>query len=276
MTKKSMENCNLENFETFLLSQGKSRNTIRMYRYAVRQYFTRWGSLNAENLRLHKLCLLERYKPQTVNQRIRALNCYLEYCSQPMPPLSMVRIQRRTCLDHMVSQGDYQYLKRRLLEDQEFTYYFIVWVLAATGIRVSELVCLEAPDAFRGFRDICSKGSKIRRIYFPSVLSEELIQWLKQEGRLTGPMFLNRFGNAITPGGIRFQLKALAQRYHLDPVVMHPHAFRHLFARSFLDQSGDLSLLSDLLGHESIETTRIYLQRTYSQQQQIVDQVVCW
>ena len=76
--------------------------------------------------------------------------------------------------------------------------------------------------------------------------------------------------------GVRSRLKDFAARYNLDPEVMYPHSFRHRFAKNFIEHSGDISLLSDLLGHESLETTRIYLRRSSTEQARIVNQVVNW
>ena len=87
---------------------------------------------------------------------------------------------------------------------------------------------------------------------------------------------LNRFGQRITTRGIASQLKHFAEKYGMNKEVVYPHSFRHRFAKNFLDRFNDLALLADLMGHESIETTRIYLRRTASEQQKIVDKVVNW
>jgi site-specific recombinase XerD len=87
---------------------------------------------------------------------------------------------------------------------------------------------------------------------------------------------INRFGQRITTRGIASQLKHFAEKYGMNKEVVYPHSFRHRFAKNFLDRFNDLALLADLMGHESIETTRIYLRRTASEQQKIVDKVVNW
>jgi site-specific recombinase XerD len=87
---------------------------------------------------------------------------------------------------------------------------------------------------------------------------------------------LNRFGKRITARGIAQQLKHFAKEYGINTDVVYPHSFRHRFAKNFLDRFNDLALLADLMGHESIETTRIYLRRTATEQQAIVDKIVNW
>jgi hypothetical protein len=87
-------------------------------------------------------------------------------------------------------------------------------------------------------------------------------------------LFINKYGNQITPRGISGQLKVFANKYKLDKNVIYPHSFRHRFAKNFLSKCNDLSFLADLMGHESIETTRIYLRKTSTEQRLIVDDVI--
>ena len=176
----------------------------------------------------------------------------------------------------MISQADYEYLKKCLIRDGKTNYYFAVRIMAATGVRISELVQIQIEDIRRGQLDLYSKGNKIRRIYFPHSVRETCLMWLQNENRSKGSLFLNRFGCPISTNGIRDQLKVFALRYHLDPSVVHPHSFRHLFAKNFVEQCNDIALLSDILGHESIETTRIYLHKSSIEQQNLFNQIVTW
>ena len=265
-----------EGFRDYLTSKNMSANTICVYCYAVRQFFEIHKELTIATLQLYKVFLLEHYKPQTVNLRIRALNCYMEYLNHKDSKMTMIKIQQKMYLDRIISQADYEYLKRRLWEDGEFSYYFVIRYMAATGVRISELVKFEVADVKSGFKDLYSKGNKMRRIYIPTVLKQKTEVWLEKNGRNKGALFLNRFGNPITASGIRGQLKTFALRYNLDPEVVYPHSFRHRYAKNFIENSGDIALLSDLLGHESIETTRIYLRRSSSEQYRIINKIVDW
>ncbi|VLY11213.1 putative type I restriction-modification system S protein [Streptococcus pneumoniae] len=89
-------------------------------------------------------------------------------------------------------------------------------------------------------------------------------------------LFLNKFNEPITARGVAQQLKNYADKYKMNPKVIYPHSFRHLFAKNFLAKYNDIALLADLMGHESIETTRIYLRKTATEQQNIVDKIVNW
>ena len=153
---------------------------------------------------------------------------------------------------------------------------FGVWFMAATGARVSELLQIKVEHVKCGHLDLYSKGGKVRRLYIPKRLRLESTEWLESNGIGSGYIFLNRFGERITTRGIAQQLKHFAEKYGLNKEVVYPHSFRHRFAKNFLEKFNDIALLADLMGHESIETTRIYLRRTASEQQKIVDKVVDW
>lgn len=266
----------MEPFIRHLRERNLSASTICVYRFAVEQFYRLYPQLTSRNLQLYKVYLLEHYKPQTVNLRLRALNCFMEDKKLQTPPAHMIRIQQQTYLDKIISQADYEYLKQRLWEDGETACYFLVRLMTATGVRVSELVTFQVEDVHRSFKDLYSKGGKMRRVYIPRGLRKAFLEWPDFVSRAGGALFLNRFGAPISQSGIRSRLKTFAVRYGLDPEVMYPHSFRHRFAKNFIEACGDIALLSDLLGHESIETTRIYLRRTSAEQYRIVNKVVDW
>ena len=151
--------------------------------------------------------------------------------------------------------------------------------ISALAIQQTEVILVQ-DRLHRSFRKSCpAKGAKrkLRRIYIPCTLQKEALEWLMTEKRRdSGFIFLNRYSERITTRGISGQLKKLAIRYGLDPVVVYPHSFRHRFAKSFLERCNDIAFLADLMGHESIETTRIYLRKTATEQRSIVDKVVTW
>ncbi|MGC6177735.1 tyrosine-type recombinase/integrase [Lacrimispora sp. 38-1] len=273
---KSVVEQSLDDFQEYLKINNMSANTIHVYLFAARQFLDRYHVISHDNLMLYKCYLMEHYKPQTVNLRIRALNCYMESLKLSSSKMLMIRVQQKTFLENIISQADYEYLKNCLIRDGNMLYYFVVRFMAATGVRVSELVMTKVEHVKCGYMDIYSKDNKIRRIYFPKSLRVEALKWLGQINRVSGYVFLNRYGEPITPAGIRGQLKKFTALYGLDPKVVYPHSFRHRFAKNFIEKCGDISMLSDILGHESIETTRIYLHRSSTEQKQIVNQIVNW
>ena len=139
---------------------------------------------------------------------------------------------------------------------------------------IFKLIQIKVEHIKLGHLDLYSKGGKLRRIYIPKALQDEALSWLNDKHQESGFIFLNKYGDRITTRGISGQLKKLAVRYGIDPVVVYPHSFRHRFAKSFLERCNDIAFLADLMGHESIETTRIYLRKTSTEQREIVDHVI--
>ena len=266
----------IENFERHLRGTNLSENTVSSYLFAIKQYREQYGEITQKNLKSHKVWLIESYKPRTVNLRLRAINCYLESIGKEKWKLPFVKVQQKSFLENVISEADYEYFKSCLKKDNEMFWYFVIRFLAATGARVSELIQIKVEHIKLGYLDLYSKGGKLRRIYIPKALQEEALAWLESKNQASGFIFLNKYGDRITTRGISGQLKKLAVRYNINPAVVYPHSFRHRFAKSFLERCNDISFLADLMGHESIETTRIYLRKTATEQREIVDTIVDW
>lgn len=236
-------------FYDFLRRKGASENTIHVYMASVRLYHRLYQDVTAENLRLFKSWLIKHYKPSTVNTRIYAINQYAASLSLTAEKLPCIKMHDCVFLENVISN---------------------------TGVRVSELLQIKAEHVRMGYFDLCSKGGKMRRIYFPESLRREALPWLQEAGLNTGFIFTNRRGAPITPRGIHSQLKVLAKRYGIPEKTVYPHAFRHRFAINFLDKFNDISLLADLLGHDSVETTKIYLTKSSEEQRELIDSIVTW
>jgi len=264
------------NFENQLSKSDLAKNTVTSYVWTVKYFLAHYKEFNRKNLLAYKGYLMENFKPQTVNLRLQGINKYLEFIKKDKLKMKFVKVQQKNFLENVISNEDYKFLKTQLKADGYMEWYFVVWFMAATGARVSELLQIKAEHVVVGHLDIYSKGGKLRRLYIPKNLQREAKQWLADRGVSSGYIFLNRYGERITTRGIAIQLKHFADKYGLNREVVYPHSFRHRFAKNFLDKFNDLALLADLMGHESIETTRIYLRRTATEQRQIVDKVVTW
>lgn len=266
----------ISNFERHLKDTNLSENTKIAYVYALRQFTEKYDKVTKGNLNNYKTWLIENYKPQTVNLRLRALNCYLESIGKEKLKMPLIKVQQKTFLENVISEADYTYFKNCLKKDGEIFWYFVVRFFAATGARVSELIQIKAEHIKLGHFDLYSKGGKLRRIYIPAALQKEALAWLEERKQATGFVFLNKHGERMTTRGLSGQLKKFAVRYNINPAVVYPHSFRHRFAKSFLERCNDISFLADLMGHESIETTRIYLRKTATEQRAIVDKIIDW
>lgn len=263
----------ISTFERVLRQENYAENTIMAYLYAIRDFYSRYPELNKKNLLSYRTGLINTQKPRTVNQRIHAINRYLRSIGKEKLHLQAVKIQEMSFIENVISQEDYEVLKRRLKEEEDQRWYFAVRYMTATGARVSELIQFKVEHVRAGYIDIYSKGGKCRRLYIPASLKEETLRWVD---RMSGYLFMNRYGQQITTRGIANRLTYYAKKYSIDPAVVHPHAFRHLYAKNFLERHNDIALLADLLGHESISTTRIYLRKSPLEQQVLIDRIVDW
>ena len=266
----------MDKFKFFLLRENLSQNTISAYIVAVKDFKNKYEEVTKKNLLLFKTYLIEIFKPKSVNLKIQAINRYLEFIKKSDLKLKFIKVQQKPFLENVISDADYVFFKNKLKREGHIEWYFVVKFLACTGARVSELRKMKVEHVKKGYIDLYTKGGKIRRIYIPIKLVKEALLWLESTNLETGYLFLNRFGEQLTCRGISQQLKNYAIKYGIDPKVVYPHSFRHRFAKNFLEKFNDISLLADLMGHESIETTRIYLRKTASEQQEIVNKIVTW
>ena len=275
----------LETFTHYLQRKDLAPNTIASYLFGVRLFFDQHQELTPENLRMFHTFLLANYLPASANQRIHCINhflLFLDECDPEIFPsvfqyrLPSIRLQRNSFQDQVISNGDCKKLQRKLKQEGEVFWYFVVRFLVTTGVRVSELTQIKVEHLTCGYLDLYSKGGKIRRIYIADSLCQEALEWCCSNGRNSGFLFLSHGSQPITSRGIQHQLKYFAKRYHLNPDTVYPHSFRHRFAKNFLQRCDDISLLADLMGHESIETTRIYLTRSCKEQQKLLDDIVTW
>lgn len=221
-------------FESDLRKKSLSENTINSYLWTVDYYLSHYDGATTENLLAYKGYLLENYKPQTVNLRIQAINKYLVFLEKEKLQLKFVKVQQKNFLENVISNADYTFLKNAMKKDGNKEWYFVVWFLAATGARVSELIQIKAEHVQAGCFDLYTKGGKLRRLYIPKKLKTEALVWLEEKQKTSGYLFLNRFGERITTRGISQQLKNYARKYGLDSKVVYPHSFRHRYAKTSL------------------------------------------
>ncbi len=266
----------MKQFISFLQHQNLTKNTIDAYVIAVRQFNEEFTEITKQNLLAFKATLVDKYKGKTVNLRIQGINKYLEFLKKEKLKLKYIKVQQKSFLENVISDADYEFFKNKLLKDKNYEWYFVVRFLGATGARVSELIQFKYEHLIRGYIDLYTKNGKIRRIFIPIKLRKKAIEYYDSIDRTQGYLFLNKDGNQISTRGIAHQLKSLARKYKMNLKVVYPHSFRHRFAKNFLEKCKDIALLADLMGHESIETTRIYLRKTSEEQQEIVDKIINW
>lgn len=270
---------------SYLKQKNLAANTIAAYHFSVNMFFSIYPELTMNNLKDFRAALINQFLPATVNQRLHAMNHFLRFLEDRHPTLhpelvrfrmKALKLPRNSFQNSIISIEDCSLLEERLQVDQQQFWYFVVRFLVTTGVRVSELVQIKVEHLKRGYLDLYSKGGKIRRIFITDSLCAEALEWCREREQTSGLIFIHPDGKPVTTRGIHAQLTYFAARYGIDPAIAYPHAFRHRFAKNFLDRCGDISLLADLMGHESIETTRIYLTKSSQEQQKLLDEIVTW
>ena len=269
----------LTKYEKYMRKNELSDNSIKSYLWTATYFTNHYDTITRATVLDYKEYLMKAYKkPSTVNQRLQALNYFLKYLHKGAYCVKAIRLQRKNYLDNVVSNRDYRKLIKCLKDDNKIKWYMIIRTLVCTAARVSEMVNMQVEDVIEGYVDIYSKGT-VRRIYFPKNLQEELLQWLNDEQRTNGPLFLNKNGIRLSVNGVETMLKKYAKKYGIDEKSVHPHAFRHRYAINFLDKSkssNSLVELADILGHKNLDVTRIYTRHTANEQRRLIDRTVTW
>ena len=265
----------LTRFATYLEGRELAQNTVDAYIASMRRFFERYPEVTKQNGLKWKQDLLEDgLKPKSVNIRLNAFNSFCTMLGIEHEKVKTVRVHNATAVSNVISPEDYQKLLKGLLEDGNQKWYFNIRLLAATGARFSEYIRLRKSDFDRGYAEMWTKG-KMRRIYIPDSFREEAQDCYKAL-EPKDYLVLNRYGDQMTTRGVSSMLQKFATKYGIDKKVMHPHSFRHLFALEFLKRNGNLSLLSDIMGHSSVSTTAIYTRMTREQQQDAVNKTINW
>lgn len=286
MTRETSNSIKVTNeYGNYLKRKNLAANTITAYQFSVHLFFSSYPNLTIENLKAFREQLLRAYLPATVNQRIHGMNHFLRFLEERYPVLypeltrfrlKALKLSRNSFQNFVISTDECLLLEECLKADHQDFWYFVVRFLVTTGVRVSELIQIKVEHLKRGYLDLYSKGGKIRRIFITDALCLEALDWCKKQKKTSGLLFVHPDGTPITPRGIHSQLTHLAEHYGINPATAYPHAFRHRFAQNFLERCDDIALLADILGHESIETTRIYLTKSSQEQQKLLDEIVTW
>ncbi len=253
-----------EAFRSYLIAEERSPSTIRSYCYAVDLFFRTYGDLTKENLVDFKRHQVDSLSPKTAANRVTAMNCYCNFAGRYEARVKTVRIQQAPTVENVITADQLDKLTAGLLGDGNVRGYWMVVYLARTGARISEFVRMDKQCLETGICEMWTKG-KIRRIRVPDFLIRESRQYFADN--VSGDlMFPNRWGKQMTTRGAAQNIARWALKYGIPREVAHPHSFRHFFAIEFLRRNKDIALLRDLLGHESIDTTGIYLRMSEEQQ----------
>lgn len=248
-------------FNRRLIEDERSAATIEKYLRDLRafQRFANGESICKPLVIRYKRHLAEIYAPASVNSMLAAVNRFfreLEWYDCIVKPL---KIQRQSFRTEERELTKVEYLKllsaANNLNKQRLS--LLMQTLCSTGIRVSELRFITVEATNSGSATVSLKG-KTRRVLIPKALRKALQRYAKAQGLSSGPIFISSKGNPLDRSNILHEMKALCATARVERSKVFPHNLRHLFACLYYNAEKDLSHLADLLGHASINTTRIY------------------
>ena len=214
------------------------------------------------------------YSPASVNAMLAAVNGYQDFCGNPAGKAKPLKRQRRVFSDagRELSRAEYFRLLAAARQAGRKRTLLILQTLCSTGIRVSELPFVTVEAVKKGRAAIRCKG-KCREILLPAQLCKRLERWCSRLRIHAGPVFLTRTGKPLDRVAVWKAMKALCKLAGVAREKVFPHNLRHLFARTFYEIEKNLSKLADLLGHSSIETTRIYIMESGAEHQRLLEQM---
>lgn len=265
----------LEAFQTALVEEEKSEATIDKYMRDIRA-FSRYaeGKMGVDKAVVvaYKKYLMERYSITSVNSMLAAINRFFQWMGAYECVIKTCRIQKEAfrSREREMTKGEYQCLLQTARKKEKERLYLLMQTIASTGIRVSELRFITVQAVQSGKALVSLKG-KTRTVLLPSGLRSQLKHYIKKKRIHGGSIFVTRNGKPMDRSNILHEMKALCEEAGVDRRKVFPHNLRHLFACTYYKAKKDISHLADLLGHSSINTTRIYTRISGEEQMRQID-----
>ena len=262
----------LEVFIDTLKMEEKSQHTLAKYERDVRRFYQYCGGkrlITKADVIQYKQYLFQNYALSSANSMLTALNRFFKVCKWGDCQVKLYKMQRQTYREDQtqLKQEEYRQLMAAAREDGSERLGLLLQTLCATGIRVSELTYITVEAAQQGRTKIWNKG-KSRNILIPQALCAELLQYAAECKIDKGKIFVTRSGKDLDRSNIWRALKKLGRAAQVPESKIFPHNLRHLFAKTFYEKQRDIAGLADLLGHGSLNTTRIYITDSIDEQKE--------
>ena len=266
----------LRQFRDSLAAQEKAPATIEKYGRELERLrqFLDGGGLTKEQLLEYRNFLEKSCSARTVNNKLAAINAYLKCCGLAECGVRLLKVQRKAFLEESreLTEAEYRRLLMAAREKKNKRLYYLMLTVCSTGIRISELQFITVEAVQAGRAEICMKG-KNRTVVLPEELRKKLREYAKMENIQSGVLFRTKSGRPLDRSNIWSDMKKLSAAAGVDPRKVFPHSLRHLFARSYYAIEKDLAHLADILGHSSIETTRIYVAESIRVYERIIQKM---
>ena len=254
----------LTEFANYLLTEEKSNATQEKYLRDVRAFasFAKEAALSKELIMHWKQNLIQRgYAVCSINSMLASINSLLDFLGRTDCKVKSIRIQRQTYCSEEKELTKAEYLRLLEASKKNEQLNLILQTICGTGIRVSELRYFTV-DSLQYGRIIVNCKGKTRTILVPGKLRKLLLSYAKRRGIREGAVFIGRGGKPLDRSCIWRKMKQLCQSAGVTVTKVFPHNLRKLFARTFYGLEKDIAKLADILGHSSINTTRIYIMTT--------------
>ena len=268
-----MFNDKIAEFAAHLRENERAAATVEKYVRDVKSFFAfldschceersdvAISSLSKENVIAYKSYLTEHYAVRSVNSMIASLNSFFDFLGRSDLKLRSLKMQREVYCEESreLTRSEYERLCRAAEAKHNERLNLILQTICGTGIRVSELRFITVEAVRRGEAAVSLKG-KTRTVLLVKPLQKKLLRYITERGIASGAVFVTRSGKPMSRTNIWREMKALCREADVDPRKVFPHNLRHLFARIFYGLDKDIAKLADILGHSSIDTTRIYI-----------------
>ena len=255
-------NSMIGDFANYLRSDEKSENTLEKYLRDVRMFsvFAEAREISKAVVMEFKASLVENYEITSANSMIAAVNAFLRFMGWVDCCVKQFKVQKKAfCSEEKeLTKAEYIRLVNTAKEKGNERLNLILQTICGTGIRVSELQFITV-EAVRKGEAVVSCKNKTRTVFIVRELQKKLLNYIKAKGIITGCIFITKSGKPMSRCNIWREMKALCKQAGVSPDKVFPHNLRHLFARTFYGIEKDIAKLADILGHSSINTTRIYI-----------------
>ncbi len=261
----------MKEFEIHLREEERSAATVEKYMRDVRCFseYAGGSDISKQTVLEYKNKLGASYAVSSANSMLAALNSFLRFCGWHDLCVKQFKIQKQVYCPEEKELTRSEYL--RLLDAAKTTHNerlnLMIQTICGTGIRVSELQYITV-EAVRGGEAVVNCKGKNRRIFIVPKLRQKLLRYVQEQKIVSGAVFVTRNGKPISRNNIWKEMKALCEQAQVASSKVFPHNLRHLFARSFYSIEKDIAKLADILGHASINTTRIYIITTGAEHKQ--------
>ncbi len=251
----------IQQFRNYLINEEKSPATIAKYVHDVEE-FAQWllsSKIEKSDVLAYKAYLTEHYAPASVNSALSSINSFFVYNEWFELRVKSLKIQKQifASTDKELTKAEYDRLLHAAKQKKNERLYLLMQTICSTGIRVSELCHITVEAVNRGVAEINCKG-KCRQVFLPKQLCRILKQYIKQQKIKSGAVFVTKNGNPLDRSNIWSDMKKLCKAANVSENKVFPHNLRHLFARTYYSKQKDIVRLADILGHSSVNTTRIY------------------